>query len=103
MGMEVLGEATLRLRPIWLCYHLIFPTRSDLATAFNSTGVECLEFSASEEVGNGKAKKSFLHPLYVSLTSFLTFLLSLTFLCRNISARAVTLLVPLGLCVVCEM
>ena len=39
MGMEVLGEAMLGLKPICLCYHLIFPTRSDLATAFNTTGV----------------------------------------------------------------
>lgn len=39
-GMEVLGGAMLGLRPICLCYLLIFPTRSGLATAFNTTSAE---------------------------------------------------------------
>lgn len=37
--MEVLGEAMLGLRPIGLRYHLIFPTGSDVATAFTTTSV----------------------------------------------------------------
>lgn len=53
--------------------------------------------------GMGKQTSPFFHPLYLSLTSFLTFLPSLTFLCRNISPRAVTLLAPLGLRAACEM
>lgn len=36
-------------------------------------------------MGKGKAKKSFLHPFCLSLISFLTFLLSLTLSCGNIS------------------
>lgn len=62
-----------------------------------------LEFSTNEEVGNWKANKSFLHPLYLPLTSFLTFLLSFTFLCRNISARTAALLTLLGLRLVHEI
>lgn len=54
-------------------------------------------------MGNGKANKSFLHPLHLSLISFLTFLLSLTLSCRNISAWVVTVFAPRGLqwCVGC--
>lgn len=65
--------------------------------------LKCLEFSINEEVGNWKANKSFLHPLYLPLTSFLTFLLSFIFLCRNISAWAVTPFTPLGLCLMHEI
>lgn len=52
---------------------------------------------------NGKANKSFLHPLHLSLFPFLTFLLSLALSCRKVSAWVVTVFVPLGLqwCVGC--
>lgn len=51
----------------------------------------------------GKQTSPSVHILYLSLTSFLTFLLSLAVLCRNISARAVTTLTLLGLRTVCGM
>lgn len=46
---------------------------------------------------NGKANKSFLHPLYLSLITFLNFLLNLTLSCWNISAWVVTVFASLGL------
>lgn len=39
MGIEVLGEAVLGLRPVCLCCHLVLPAMSDLATASSTAAV----------------------------------------------------------------
>lgn len=77
--MEVLGEAVLGLGPVNAFVATSSPLQCQILPQLSVLLVfNDFEFSANEKKGNGKANKSFLHPLHLSLISFLTFLLSLT-------------------------